>query len=187
VAAAGPADVFEAADRDLRVFGRAARQPGELVVLGVHVRGERLQVDDQHRLEVRGLLHLAAHQADGGGDGVGDGAFARDAAVHVIDERRVELLLRGQRRLHGAPDEGGKAALPAARGRRVAEQRELLVERRDLMFVGPRRRMRQVGQTLHGGIHGREGRVVARVGGLALALQAREVVLRHRARDGLGH
>jgi hypothetical protein len=114
-------------------------------------------------------------------------ALARDAAVHVIDEGRIELLLRGQRRLQGAPDEGGEAALPAAAGRGVAEQRELLVERRDLVFVGTGRRMRQVRQALHGGIHGGEGGVVARVGGLAIALEAREVVLRHRAYDGLGH
>ena len=69
----------------------------------------------------------------------------------------------------------------------MTEQRELLVEGRDLMFVGAGRRMRQIRQPLHGGVHRGQGRVVAGVGGLAVALEAREVILGHRARDGLGH
>ena len=49
------------ASADLRVLGRATRQAGELVVLGVDERRDRLQVDDQLRLEAGRLLDLAPH------------------------------------------------------------------------------------------------------------------------------
>jgi len=89
-------DVVEARQRRVRVFGRARGQAGKFVVLGVHVGRERLQVEHQCRLEVRRCLDLPLHEADGRLDRRGDRALARHAAVHVIDERRVEALLRGQ-------------------------------------------------------------------------------------------
>ena len=88
--------VVEARQRHLGVFGRARGQAGKLVVLRVQVRRQGLQVDHQRRLEVRRLLDVPLHEADGRADRLGDRALAGHAAVQVIDERRVEALLRGQ-------------------------------------------------------------------------------------------
>ncbi len=169
------------------VLGGAPSQAGELVVLGVDKRRHRLQVDDQRRLEPDRRFELRLDQVDGRVDGLRHRPLARDVAVDVVDDRRVEPLLRAERGLEHAPDEAGGAAAPSRQGRHDVEDLPRLVERRDLVLVGAGRRTRQVGHPLDGAVHRRQRGVVAGVGGLAVGLQLRQFLRRHRPRDVVVH
>ena len=55
------------------------------------------------------------------------------------------------------------------------------------MLVGARRGVRQVAHALNYLVHGGQGRVVARVGVIAVALEARQILDGNRARGGSGY
>ena len=169
-------DVVEARRPHQRVFARAPRQSLELVVLGVHKRRDRLQVHDQPRLEVHRRFHLARQVGNRRVDRGGDRAFARHAAVHVIDQLGVEPLLRREHRLHDPPHRGRHPGAPARRAPAGGQDLPALIERGDLLLVRTGRWMGQFRQPLHGRIDRAQGLVVAEVRGFSLGLQAREIL-----------
>ena len=179
-----------AVERDVAVADVA----GELEVLGVDEAGELLEVDDQRRVERAQLAERVGGEAQGRLDRLAGGAIDGDAAVDVIDQRRVEGLLALEGRRDHAPRQARDLALQpvAGDGRRLRHDPPALVERRDLRLVGRRRRMRRLAHREQRGVDRGERLVVARVGvGARLGQHADGVVGRQRrredARDLVGH
>ena len=79
---------------------------GELEVLGVDEAGELLEVDDQRRVERAQLAERVGGEAQRRLDRLAGGAIDGDAAVDVIDQRRVEGLLALEDRRDHAPRRG---------------------------------------------------------------------------------
>jgi hypothetical protein len=117
--------------------------------------------------------------------GAHDGVVRGDVAIEVIDERRVEVLLRGERRRDDAPDERlearGEAALrgPGAGRQRAPDRLPLHVQARHLRRVVRRLRQRRGAgrERAHGGVERAERVVIPPVGVGALALEARDQLL----------
>ena len=93
---------------------------GELEVLGVDEAGELLEVDDQRRVERAQLAERVGGEAQGRVDRLAGGAIDRDAAVDVIDQRRVEGLLALEGRRDHAPREAARPCAAASCRRRAA-------------------------------------------------------------------
>src|SRR4051812_6156178 len=75
-------------------------------VAAVDIQRDRLEVLHQQRLEPDQAVELAAAGLHQGGERLGPFAVGPGIPVQVIDQRRIELLLRLEGRGNKTPDEG---------------------------------------------------------------------------------
>ena len=85
------------------VLDAPGREHVELVVLGIHVRRDLLEVHDQRGVERRQSFELDPQRLDQRDLAVADRASGGDVAVDVIDERGIEGFLPRKQWRHQPP------------------------------------------------------------------------------------
>jgi hypothetical protein len=150
------------------------RAAGDIAVPGVDVARDLLEVEEQAILKAEQFVAVAPVRAQQRFDRAARVTLRRDVVVEMIDECRVEGDLLLQARGDQPPDERREPSLEPAGDDRVHERVARLVERRDLVIVVRRGRLRKI-ERGDGRLVERGQRVViAPVRLLALAFQAQE-------------
>ena len=158
----------------------------EAPVFRIHVAGDLLQRLDQQGFEPHQRLQLPADRIDQRRHRPGRLAVTGGIPIQVIDERRIEALLRFERRAQHAPDETPQPSLDRAVERRRTVRQDVPggVDVRKARGVVLRRRRRENRDGLQRTIDGSQRVVVQAVGGRAFAFETRQQIF-----DGLvvGH